>query len=217
MYEINQERLARVSCLKKGSHQTADELCLLEAVAFITGLPHSDHPECTDPVLGAYGRVVNDFMTDEERQQLVPLIPKLVGTNVGHEVSLRRAMLLCDATIRQILPITFESIGLTEVANTLRNLDEVKDTASAWSAASAASAAWSAARSAAWSAARSAESAARSAESAARSAAWSAAWSAASAESAESAESAASAAWSVTRRPVVEALLKAFNAAIEVQ
>jgi hypothetical protein len=135
--------------LKKGGHKSAEEgMCLLEAVSYVAGEPFSDHPPCVDPVLGAYGRTVNDWMTDEERQLLVPLIPKLVGTACDHTVSLRRAMLICDGTVRQILPLAFDPI-LPDVAAKLRALDQVQDEASAWAAESAAASARSAAASAA--------------------------------------------------------------------
>ena len=176
--------------LKHGGHKSAEDgMCLLEAVAYVAGEPFGDRPQCVDTVLGAYGRAVNDFMTDNARQLLVPLIPKLIGTVGDHTLSLRRAMLICDGTIRQILPLAFEGIGLVDVASTLRNLAEVKDESSASAARSAASAAWSAARSAA--------SAADSAADSAAGAAWSAA--------------------SAVRKPIIDALVSIFSAAIEIK
>jgi hypothetical protein len=166
--------------LKRGAHKSAEEgMCLLEAVAFVAGEPHSDHPACTDPVLGAFGRAVNDWLTDEERQRLAPLVPKLVGTAGDHTLSLRRAMLLTDAVVRQIVPIAFDACGLGEEATKLRELAQVQDGGSAESAESAA------------------RSASASAESAARSASASAAWSAWSASSAAS-SAAAWSAWSAS-------------------
>jgi hypothetical protein len=180
--------------LQRGSHVTAEAgMCLLEAVSYIAGEPFGDHPACVDSVLGAFGRAVNDFMSGDERQLLVPLIPKLLNTAGDHKLSLRRAMRICDGTVRQILPIAFDAI-LPEEAKKLRDLPAIDSGSAAESAASAAIAAWSAAESAA-SAAIAAASAARSAASAAESAAESAASAAASA-----AESAAeSAAWSAAR------------------
>ena len=140
--------------LKSGGHQKREDgMCLMEAVAFLAGEPHSDHPACADSVLGAFGRVLNDAMTDEERVLLAPLASKLIGTAGGPELSLRRAMLLCDGVVRQIVPIVLEGVGLADRARALRDLKEITDQESAiaaWSAArsaarSAASAAWSAA------------------------------------------------------------------------
>jgi hypothetical protein len=201
--------------LKYGAHKTPDEgVCLLEAVAYVAGEPHSDHPQCVDMVLGAFGRAVNDWMKDDERQQLVPIIPMLIGTNADHTVSLRRSMMICDGVVRQILPMAFDAISLEGVAKTLRDLEPITDEKTAHAARSAArraveSAARSAARRAAESADRSAayaaQSAARSAayaaESAARSAAYAAAYAAESAArsaayAAYAAYAAANAAWS---------------------
>lgn len=71
-----------------GSHSTADDgLCLMEAVAYIAGEPHSDHPACASPVLSAIGRSLNDRFRDDERQLLVPLIPRLVGTHAPRSIS----------------------------------------------------------------------------------------------------------------------------------
>lgn len=54
--------------LDKGAHSTRDEgVCLMEAVAFVAGEPHTDHPVCASPVLGAFGRSLNDVLSDETR------------------------------------------------------------------------------------------------------------------------------------------------------
>jgi len=70
--------------LKYGSHNTPDAgMCLMEAVAFVAGEPHSDSPRRASPELAAIGRSLNDRYTDDERQLLAPLIPRLVGTQGG--------------------------------------------------------------------------------------------------------------------------------------
>ena len=57
----------------------------MEAVAWLAREPHTDHPDCTCPVLGAFGRGLNDCLDVERRQQLKPFIPALVGTaSDGH-------------------------------------------------------------------------------------------------------------------------------------
>ena len=55
-------------------------VCLLEAVSYIAGEEFSDHPQCVSPVLGAYGRRLNDWLADEDRQKLKPFIPQMIGT-----------------------------------------------------------------------------------------------------------------------------------------
>ncbi|MTW28487.1 hypothetical protein GM527_13375, partial [Streptococcus pneumoniae] len=58
----------------------------MEAVAYVAGEKHSDRPECASIVLGSFGRSLNDVLDDTKRQQLVPLVPKIVGTaGDGHD------------------------------------------------------------------------------------------------------------------------------------
>jgi hypothetical protein len=51
----------------------------MEFASFLAGEPWSDHPSCTHPLLAQLARHVNDLMGDAGRQQLVPLIPSVVG------------------------------------------------------------------------------------------------------------------------------------------
>src|SRR5258708_20931907 len=67
--------------LARGAHKDRDDgLCLLEAVAWFAGRSHSDQPPCVSPVLGAYGRSLNDVLPDIPRQELKQFIPQLPGT-----------------------------------------------------------------------------------------------------------------------------------------
>ena len=67
--------------LASGSHDNPDDgLCLLEAVAWFRGIAHTDHPACVSPVLAAFGRIFNDYLPADIRQQLVPFIPRMPGT-----------------------------------------------------------------------------------------------------------------------------------------
>lgn len=74
--------------LTRGSHKTAEEgLCAMEAVAWLEGLPHSDAPECTCPVIARFLRLGQDVMPDKIRQRLIAYLPRLVGTVSGpHEI-----------------------------------------------------------------------------------------------------------------------------------
>ena len=181
--------------LDDGAHHdaTPGQWCLMEATAYLAGEPWSDHPACVSPVLGAYGRGLNDAWDDVQRQKLVPFIPRLLGTaDDGQDEA--RSYLALDWLLRTYTPAWLDLAGHMAEAAALREHRRIVDMAAvrsiepaaqaaqaaAWSAAS--SAAGSAAESAASSAARSAaESAAAqaAAESAAGPAAWSAAWSAA--------------------------------------
>ena len=177
--------------LENGSHQGPDEgVCLMEAVAWLAREPHSDDPACVCPVLGAFGRDLNDRLDVERRQRLKPLIPALVGTaSDGHAEA--RGFMAMDWIVRTYTPAWLRLARLDSEADDLQSLPEIADAATlrgaqevldaaaardaareaAWEAAWAA--AWAAAWDAAWDAARDA------AWDAAREAAWAAAWDAA--------------------------------------
>lgn len=67
--------------LANGKHsEGSGQACVMEYVSILAGEQFSDHPSCTDPVLAAAARAVNDWMTDDGRHMLVPLIGRLFGT-----------------------------------------------------------------------------------------------------------------------------------------
>ena len=112
-----QERLATITHLERGAHQADSIFCLMEAVAFVNGDPWSDSPECACPVLSAYGRALNDAMSDEQRQRLIPYIPLLIGTKSSFEVEQQRAFILADLAVRVIAPIALRQAKLNSRAN----------------------------------------------------------------------------------------------------
>jgi hypothetical protein len=219
--------------LQSGGHETRDDgMCLLEAVAWFANEPHSDSPRCASPVLSDFGISINDSFPDDQRQKLVPFIPRIVGTR-GDGKDEARGYLALDWLIRVYTPAWLRLVpALTPDADILAGygpIETLEDAAAIGDAVRAASAnasaarsaVWSAAESAAWSTAESAAgAAARSAAwstaepaagAAARSAAWSAAesaaWSAAGAAAGSAAWSAAeSAAWSAARSAAESAL-----------
>jgi len=72
--------MAAAPLLYPGSHLTSEDgACLMEVVSTLAGEDFSDHPRCTDPVVAALARLVNDEMTDQARQSLWPLARKLAG------------------------------------------------------------------------------------------------------------------------------------------
>ena len=191
--------------LKAGSHRPdSGEACLLEAVSFVAGEPWSDRPQCVSQVLGVYGRELNDVLPDSKRQQLVPLIPKLIGT-AGDGLDEQRSYLALDWLIRTYLPTWMRLVpalvpqaDLIAGRGPIRTLDDAAaigdlvreaaaQSAAAWDAArdaagaAAGAAAWAAAGDAAWAAAWDAawDAARDAAWDAARAAARDAAWAAA--------------------------------------
>ncbi len=208
---ILEERLPYLEALQleSGAHYAPNNglvhACVMEAVAYMAGDPWSDHPECASPVLGAFLRSWNDSLSDEDRQMLKPLIPRLVGTKASKAVEEKRAWMATDWLARECAPAFLRLVGLTDHAEALEGLVALTTTkqavkarptlaaaraaaeAAAWDAATfaawdaAAAATWSAAWDAAWAAATAAarHAARNAARDAATSAAWDAAWAAA--------------------------------------
>ena len=69
-----------VPVLSRGKHRSPKRgACFMEFASFLAGERWSDHPSCTHPLLAQLARQVNDSLSDGDRQQLVPLIPMVVG------------------------------------------------------------------------------------------------------------------------------------------
>ncbi|HET8684134.1 MAG TPA: hypothetical protein VFM54_20010, partial [Micromonosporaceae bacterium] len=147
--------------LEKGAHGTrADGVCVMEAVAWYAGERHSDAPACVCSVLRTFGAELNDVLSDQRRQELRPLIPRLVGTAGDGQAEARSYMAL-DWLIRTYTPVWLELAGLAAEAQALRDLRRIVDLVAAQAAgpvvrdagtkaAAAWDAAWDAARDAAW-------------------------------------------------------------------
>ena len=112
--------------LAHGSHKSPDEgLCLLEAVAYVAGEPHSARPACCCPILGRIGRALNDRWGDYERQRLAPLIPQLIGTRSTRAVQRCRAYAMADALVREIAPRGLDAINWSDLADRLRTAAQI--------------------------------------------------------------------------------------------
>lgn len=70
-----------------GSHLgPEDGVCLMEAVSGFVGLPWSDEPVCTHPLVAHLARLVNDASSDDGRQRLARFVPRL-ATAGGDETT----------------------------------------------------------------------------------------------------------------------------------
>ncbi|GAA4180318.1 hypothetical protein [Gryllotalpicola koreensis] len=73
--------------LGAGRHRTPRRgACFMEFASYLAGERWSDHPACTDPVLAALARAVNDLVSDTRRQELLGDVPRVIGltaSNVG--------------------------------------------------------------------------------------------------------------------------------------
>jgi hypothetical protein len=202
--------------LKCGSHSAPEEgFCVMEAVAYVNGEPHSDHPQCCCPVIGTFLRTWNDQLSDEDRQLLKPLIPRLGGTRATPEIELQRSGLALDWLIREYLPAWLKVANLEEYAAALATLPAISPPEHLENALpvlkAARGAARAAARGAAWAAARAA----------ARAAAWdaarAAAWDAARAAAWDAARAAAGAALTPTVKQLQQSALLLIERMIEVR
>jgi hypothetical protein len=87
--------------LDRGDHDTRNRgVCLMEAVAWWAGEPHTDQPRCVSPVLATFGMSLNDRFPDDRRQRLKPLIPLLPGT-AGDGLDERRGYLALDWLVEE--------------------------------------------------------------------------------------------------------------------
>ena len=107
--------------LARGRHKTAGhEACVMELVSFLNEEEWSDHPRCVQPVLAAAARAVNDRVSDEGRQRLVDLAPRLAGTAEADWLVGARLVVLCtDAALNEPpVPTGRPAPGSTEAHGT---------------------------------------------------------------------------------------------------
>ena len=119
--EINQERWKEIKKLRLRAgtgKELSGQVCVMQAVDYVTSGGFSDHPECACPALTQYAIRLNDQMDDESRQKLKPLIPKLIGTRDGKHRE--RTEFLVHHSITKTLPILADALDLKSEAKTLR-------------------------------------------------------------------------------------------------
>ncbi len=120
-FTIDKARLSAVKKLplRRGSGKSLDDqICIMQAVDYITTGGFSDRPACACPALTSYAIRLNDRANDEQRQLMKPLITKLVGT---HDAATKeRAEYLVYNSITKVLPILVAATGLTADAKKLR-------------------------------------------------------------------------------------------------
>jgi hypothetical protein len=122
----------------------------LDAVSWLEYGRLGDHPACVCPVFAAFGRDINDAMSDAGRQRLKLFIPRLVGTvDPAHEQE--RAEYLAWQAIRVFVPLALEAVGQHKHAAILRGFTGSLVEA-AWAASAAGRAAEATGSAAGWAA-----------------------------------------------------------------
>ena len=191
--------------LDKGAHSSFEEgHCALEVVSWLAGEGFTDAPECASPVLRSYTIALNDRWAADQRQKLVPFLPRMIGTAGDGKDEVRSFMAL-DWLVRSFTPAWLDLAGLSAEASELRSLRRIVDLAAVKAAGpvlrvaqTKAAAAWDAVGDAAWAAAGDAAGAA--VGDAAGDAAGAAAWDAAGDAARDAAGAAArDAAWAAAR------------------
>lgn len=65
----------------------------MEYASYLAGEKWSDHPACTHPLLAELARQVNDFISDDARQELAELVPDMIGlTGTDVRIDIRIAL-----------------------------------------------------------------------------------------------------------------------------
>lgn len=78
--------------LGAGRHRSARRgACFMEFASYLAGERWSDHPACTDSVLAALARAVNDLVGDHRRQELLRDVPRVIGMRGSPADTLRVA------------------------------------------------------------------------------------------------------------------------------
>ena len=109
--------------LDKGKHKTPDDgMCLIEACAYVSGEPFTDHPHCVSELLSETGRALNDLLPNHERQKLAPLIPYLIRT-AGDGLDEQRSGLAWAWIVHVYAPTWLRLAGLNDHAATLETAD----------------------------------------------------------------------------------------------
>jgi hypothetical protein len=101
---MSRSLLDDIPTLTAGRHTPGTGMCLMEATAAVAGELHSDRPATVHPVLAAIARVVNDAVSAPAREQLVELVPRLIGTR-DVDVTLDLLVLCCERSLPVALPI----------------------------------------------------------------------------------------------------------------
>lgn len=122
--------------LLSGSHVNPEfGMCVMEAVAYVAGEPHSDRPKCASSVIGAFLRRWDDVLDDANRQRLKPFILPLVNSKASAEIERKRAWLATDWIVRIGLPACLRLSRMEKQAKSLEMLaplDGVNSRDAAW-------------------------------------------------------------------------------------
>ena len=108
--------------LDDGGHESFDDgVCLEELCAYLAGEDHTAEPVCVSPILGVFGRSLNDALPDDKRQRLVALAVPQIGT-AGDGLDQVRGLMAADWLIRVSTPTWLRLARLENSAVSLETL-----------------------------------------------------------------------------------------------
>ncbi|SDR16958.1 hypothetical protein SAMN04489764_3839 [Thermostaphylospora chromogena] len=106
-----------VPVLSRGRHRNPKKgACFMELASYLAGERWSDHPACTHPLLAGLARLVNDYTSDEARNELAPLIPSVIGLVSDDPRVDARIALRCATTA---LPVVSADLQLAMAVSVL--------------------------------------------------------------------------------------------------
>lgn len=107
--------------LLPGKHASSEEgMCAMEVVALLNGGPHTDHPRCACPIISGYVRHINDNIPDDQRQRLLPYLPRLVGS-VSEDHEQARHEYFAWQAVRVFAPAALRAQGYRRFERQLEN------------------------------------------------------------------------------------------------
>ena len=102
--------------LSFGSHSNpADGACFMEFASYLAGESFSDSPQCSHPVLASAARAVNDRCNDADRQRLLPLIPRVIGTASDDKTLSVRLAVWCARSVLHLVPVNDRAVALSAI------------------------------------------------------------------------------------------------------
>jgi hypothetical protein len=116
--------------LTRGKHRSPRQgACFMEFASYLAGERWSDHPRCTHPLLAALARHVNDVLPDDRRQDLLGLVPDVIGLATSDR---RADVLIALRAATTALPVVSEErqqVMALAVLTCERQLAELDDRA----------------------------------------------------------------------------------------
>ena len=111
--------------LERGTHKTnSGALSLMEAVAYVAGEPHTDHPECACPVITEVAAYADFCYVPQVKIALAQRVLQIAGSKSSDDVQFDRLCLLADHTLHVVLPEELQKRSAALVAR-LRALPKI--------------------------------------------------------------------------------------------